>query len=1107
MTTDMSKKIDKWINSKEYATDIELLGKDIVRECEHSNNESTTASIFESEIYHLIRKKTGIKVDFVKETSVRRRINIVDNNQQVESSQRGRVDAIINGLLIEYKHHSKLNTKKHYDDAVEQVKRYLLAKKEEENFCYNAILTDGVRICYFSFLGDEIKYTKLTNIDKSDIDLIIRAILANNSKKFVPENILKDFSVSEASESISKSLARVLYDLIRNKSTQKTGMLFTEWKRLVHLSSEDNGKGNDIEKRRKDLSLIFSDNIDNPTKEHESLFALQTTYAIIVKVIACKVIDKIEGNDGTKTFHNLSTVTSGELQKFFEKIEDGYSYQYHNIINFLEGDFFSWYADKQQWNEFLYENVLDIVRCIDQYSAFSLNVYYEPIDIFKDLYMSIIPKSVRHSMGEYFTPKWLADYVVKESLKINKKDKWKAIDPCCGSGVFLISLIKNIVGERDIQKMTDKEKWDIKNEILERVYGIDINPLSVLSARVGYYLALRPFGDMENVEIPVYLGDSAILAEREIIDDIECYKYSIFNEKENFDVVFPVRYVNTSDYSSIMNDLQVHVVNEDEEGLLKDIIEGYTINEKTSVELLARTKNMSLAFTRLHAKKWDGIWIRIATNFMKVARLSDFDIIIGNPPWVKWEHLPNVYANKIKELCDIKHIFSGAGQYGGTQLNICALISNVTATNWLAKDGVLAFLMPDSIMSQNSYEGFRNFYLDYEKNERLYLQRIDRWQAPLRPFRCDNKPVTQDFNTYYYTRQKVDYKKGIPVKNISRKRTIKDETINLLETFEAAKQHLIFDECMAMQLSDSTSAFSYSSKTYDFSKIIGETAYKYRTGVEFTPQELYLLKGAGKSNLEGNYKFYNKKFTLSKYIMDENDVPLNGWEFPTEIIYPIITGPNIEAFKYNSKDEYCILPYTETNTKTPISEEEMKKNHREIYNYLSRFRSKIDEQSEKSKKMHRGKEFYALSKIGPYTYAKYIVAARDNSKFCASVIYNQKTPWGETKNAICVKHTIIISQDVSGRFIEEDEAHYICGILNSEIVQQYIQGSFKSNGYSLNKSKICIPLYDEKNKLHKKISLMAKNAMAQKDNIDLLSIQKELTDIYIQICDEQKKNN
>ena len=173
----------------------------------------------------------------------------------------------------------------------------------------------------------------------------------------------------------------------------------------------------------------------------------------------------------------------------------------------------------------------------------------------------------------------------------------------------------------------------------------------------------------------------------------------------------------------------------------------------------------------------------------------------------------------------------------------------------------------------------------------------------------------------------------------------------------------------------------------------------------------------------------------------------------------------------------------------------------ELFNYLVNHKDIIDKQSEKSKLMHRGNEFYALAKIGPYTFAKNIVAARDNSKFCASVIKQSATPWGETKQTICVKHTIIISQDKDGRFITSPEAYYICGILNSDIVINYIHSSFKKNGFSLNKSNLYIPLYDKSNPLHRAISNTAYRASTGTKNIEL--IQKRLSNLYLKICEEK----
>lgn len=1092
-----NKKIE-WINSGEFLTDIEDARTEILKNSKASENERQTANAFENALYFLIRSKTGLKVDFSSEKSVE---NVMHKfgTLSARNSGHGRLDAVVNNLVIEYKHHKKLETEEQYNTACQQVADYLTALYNNTGTKYNAILTDGLRICYFNYGETDIQHSSLTSLSKEDIETIVKAIVLNEKKKFVSKNITHDFGISSAAPSESKSLAIELYKILKGSPTEKTKMLYEEWLSLLHLSVDDNGKSSDIIKRRKDLSLIFSDSIDDVSKEYKALWALQTTYAIIVKLIACKTVEKLDYSGKARTFYDLSTITSAELQKFFEKLEDGYSYRNSNVSNFLEGDFFSWYSDKKQWNSVIYDSICKIILLVNEYTSFNFNFLYEPVDVFKDLYMGIIPKSIRHSMGEYFTPEWLADCVVTEGLSKIKNPNWKAIDPCCGSGIFIISLIKHIVGKREIKNLTGREKDELKNEITKRVFGIDINPLSVLSARVGYYMALQPLGSLHDVEIPIYLGDSAIVPTKETIDDIECYKYSVTNEKLPFDIILPARFVKLPDFGKIMSELQTCVKTDDESILYEMLVSKFDSKEISSTKLCDSVKLLAKNLVNLHRNNWDGIWVRISTNFMLIARLKDFDFIVGNPPWVKWEHLPAIYASKIKSLCNVKHIFSNdGGQFGGTQLNICALISNVAATNWLKSDGVLAFLMPDSIMSQNSYEEFRNFYLDYTTKERLYLQKIDRWLPPLRPFRCDDKPITQDFNTYYFSSNTVNYSNGIPVRIISRDKKVKDKVLNSYNDFEKVKPLLIINEGKAAQMSKTSTAFSYISPFYDYKKIIGQTSYQYRTGVEFTPQELYMLIGIGPSKKPGYFRFGNKKFQLSKYIID--DAPANGWELPTTYIYPIVTSTNLNHFTYNYCDEYCILPYEQTDLKKPISTSNMILNQRDLFNYLVSHKELIDQQSEKSKQMHRGSEFYALSKIGPYTFAPNIVAARDNTKFCAAVINARITSWDELKHSICVKHTIIISQDKNNRYIDKDEAYFISGILNSDIVVNYMHDSFKKNGFSLNKSNLYLPLFDINNSIHLEIARLAKLG---ESSVDKMKIQKEITKLYLKLCDNK----
>ena len=78
----------------------------------------------------------------------------------------------------------------------------------------------------------------------------------------------------------------------------------------------------------------------------------------------------------------------------------------------------------------------------------------------------------------------------------------------------------------------------------------------------------------------------------------------------------------------------------------------------------------------------------------------------------------------------------------------------------------------------------------------------------------------------------------------------------------------------------------------------------------------------------------------------------------------------------------------------------------------------------------------------------------------------------------------------------------MCGILNSKIVKNYIESSFKSNGFSLNKSNIYIPKYDYNNQLHNQISKLSKEA-SQPEYKNLNLIIDNITDLYLKICESK----
>ncbi|HCY8633682.1 TPA: hypothetical protein O2A75_002818 [Staphylococcus aureus] len=1070
-------------NSK-YSLGLEKVKDNLFNKILDTMNESTISSIFENEIYNLIENNFQIlDFHFDKEFTSK------DFNQDFN----GRIDMKRNGLLVEYKKPSALKTSKQQKEAQEQLINYFDQLKDTHDIT-TMIITDGRKIGKIGYTNEKYNTLPFKNITTNDIDEIVKALIFSKSKKLNSHNITSDFGLKP--KSISMRLAyKLFHSLYTQQLDTKTQMLFKEWQVLFHLSENDTGKNQDIMKRREDLSNLFEEEINDARSEYLALFSLQTTYAIIIKLIACKLLSKrLSNSENIKYFDDLTTVSSNELKTFLEKIEDGYSFADNGIYNLLEGDFFSWYNLDNHWDYELFLLFNELISKIEEYTTFTFLHEHKSIDVFKDLYIEIMPKSVRHSLGEYFTPSWLADNVVKESIGRIDTDYWKAIDPTCGSGIFITTLINKIFEQYDLNEMNSNEKNELLTKIYERVKGIDINPLNVLTSRVSYMLAIAPLINEDTTfEIPIYLGDSAIIPDIESFEGENCYVCSINTFEGKIDAVFPVRFVESSEFTSTLITAQ-KLLNV---GILDEVID-YLLSKISKYALVSSSlkksiQNLCKNLIELANKNWDGIWLRIIANFLKAQSIKNVDIVVGNPPWVKWEYLPQNYANKIKSISLERHLFSGQTYMGAISLNICALIAHVNASYRLQKNGILAFLMPKTMMTQDSYEGFRNFIIDLENNERYYLQYAEDWEKAGHPFITMKEP----FLSYYFKRKKVDYSKGIPLTNISKKRGVRIEKINSKPHFSDVIKFFDFREGYLVKLDDNRSGFTFikdTSQIENLSKIIGTNEYKARSGVEFTPKEVYML------NFQKNSKNL-KESIFNNMTSDKTTHKVNHiGELRIENTYvmPLITGPTIEKFSLKDKNQYCIYPYN-MNEKHSVSINDLLTISPKLGNFLLNQKKVIEQQSERSKFISKGSDFYSLSKIGDYTYSPFKVVFRDNSKWCAALANPILTPWGENKMAIPAKHAPYISQDIYGNDITEDESFYICGILNTPVIENYMLNTYSKRSFSINLN-IKLPKYNPNNKYHSNIVKVVKKIYSSK-----LTINEALTslnEIYIKLCEE-----
>ena len=580
-------KLDEFIRivkSDEYLEELDKMAERIREASAKAPNEATIESKFDCELFAFFKthfEPLGFEYNPTKEKAL--------NTQRHVS--KGRADTAISTLVIEFKQPSTLATGKYKEKALKQIEDYLKAvHKEKDEEMMEGFVTDGTQGCFVTYCKGEITRESFLRLSAQDLDRIIQNIMALKLIAFNAENLVESFCNPPKNDGIAFDLVAILFELLKNKITQKSRMLYTEWKELFNLSHDDISKQQAIIDRKKSLEKLLNYTFADRDDEYLAMFALQTAYAIIIKMIAYKIISQIRFNRSLINFSDLTDYDSESLRVQFENLENGDIFRQYGMTNLLEGDFFSWYCTDKQWNDDLAKAIKEVSEILCRYSGKAvLNNSQKSQDFFKKLYEAMVPAAVRHAMGEYYTRKWLAQNVVEEAVKLVNIADWRGLDPCCGSGTFL-----NVMIDKILREMKGQDNETILSSILNRVKGIDLNPIAVLTARVNYFINISHlFNDNRPIDIPVYLGDSSYVPKTIKYDKVECLDYVISTQKNPIEITVPRSMVeDTSQFAQQMIRVEIQVKNQNSKAvmqLFKDLIQKSNLTPKIEEKIEKNT--------------------------------------------------------------------------------------------------------------------------------------------------------------------------------------------------------------------------------------------------------------------------------------------------------------------------------------------------------------------------------------------------------------------------------------------------------------------------------------------------------------------------------------
>jgi len=622
-----------------------------------------------------------------------------------------RSDALYGNVILEYEEPDKFKTKAGFEGAVMQLKNYISEEVVRTKIPKNrffGVAIDGFKIGFIHYVArlDDWEIQQPMAVNSYSILKLLEAIRGLARKPLDADLLIKDLGPSSA---VAREVVRAFYKQLVNPKTERSKMLFDDWRRVfsqVCAYSIEKIKG---------LEEIYG--IEKSKINYEALlFAVHTYYALVMKVLAAEVAVLYGGfflKSYTRRLESAYLKNADLLLSELKQLEEGGVFVNLGIENFLEADYFAWYLD--EWSNDIANAVIDVVKKLSEYEPGTAELEPDFIrDLFKRIYQNLVPKKIRHDLGEYYTPDWLAELLLDEvgftvdALEQLGEEKGveapldlRLLDPACGSGTFLLIAIKRVKEYASRHFLEGKAL----SKIVKNIVGFDLNPLAVLAARVNYLLALGELVRNATVptELPVYFADSILVEKRSTFAGME---YALKTTVGTFSVPVPIVEKNALGKALSLIEDSVHHDNSPSEFKKRAMIE----LKGTGEDDLSVLVNLFLKINKLEKSGKNRIWTRVLKNSFAPLFMGKFDYVTGNPPWIAWENLPSDYRDEVKHFFGRYRLIPEKIQ-AQVKLDLSMLFSYVVIDRYLKKDGVFGFLITQTVFVSIAGGKFRRFTL------------------------------------------------------------------------------------------------------------------------------------------------------------------------------------------------------------------------------------------------------------------------------------------------------------------------------------------------------------------------------------------------------------
>ena len=374
-------------------------------------------------------------------------------------------------------------------------------------------------------------------------------------------------------------------------------------------------------------------------------------------------------------------------------------------------------------------------------------------EILGKAFEALMAASDRKRSGAFYTPQDLVEGLTGHALdsllsenaagdSLDALQRIKVLDPACGSGAFLVYALERLAVLRR-QHGEPGSVAEIRRRVLTTsIFGVDLNPMAVWLCELRLWLSIVIESDevdpmrvtpLPNLDRHIRVGDSlaggafddrgSARTGRKLAALRSRYMRAVGPRKQTL-----ARDLDKVERSAALDALarrRVRLTAQRKEILT--LVRGRDLfglrhppDHQTQIRLTGIRRGLLEVTQRtIFLRAGGALPFSFSAHFSDIAATGGFDVVIGNPPWVRIHRIAELSRQRLKQDFKVYRRAAwesgadgaGAGRGFAAQIDLAALFVE-RAWDLLRPGGTMAYLLPSKLWRSLAGGGVRELLLD-----------------------------------------------------------------------------------------------------------------------------------------------------------------------------------------------------------------------------------------------------------------------------------------------------------------------------------------------------------------------------------------------------------